>query len=80
MLDDDEWKRVRSLLNTGTEGDKRQRMFAAALREYERITGFHITNPKMGPCLIKVGSPLRKMRETSKNAQSQAVRFMYAPS
>ena len=33
MLDDDERKRVSSLFNTGTEGDSRKRMFAAALHE-----------------------------------------------
>jgi len=71
MLDDDEWKRVSSLFNTGTEGDSRQRMFAVALREHERITGFHETNPnvlydhrisKWGPPCEKCGKPLRTPR------------------
>jgi hypothetical protein len=47
MLDDDEFKRVSSLFNTGTEGDARERMFAPALREYQSITGFHETNPNV---------------------------------
>jgi hypothetical protein len=71
MLDDDEWKCVSSLFNTGTEGDSRQRTFAAALREYERITGFHETNPnvlydhrlsKWGPPCGRCGRPLRTPR------------------
>src|SRR5580693_3722399 len=45
MLDDDEFKLVSSLFNTGTEGDTTERMFGPALHEYERITGFRETNP-----------------------------------
>lgn len=44
MLDDDEFKRVASLFNTGTEGDIKERMFGPLLREYERITGIHETH------------------------------------
>ena len=45
MLDEDEFKRVSSLRNTGTQGDVRERMFGPALREYQRITGFCEENP-----------------------------------
>jgi hypothetical protein len=45
MLDDEEFKRVKALLRTGTEGDRRERMFGSLLREYERPTGLHETNP-----------------------------------
>ena len=67
MLDDDEFKRVASLFNTGTEGGIRERMFGPLLREYERITGFHETNPNAiyhhvlsmyGPPCAHCGKPL----------------------
>jgi len=45
MLDDDEWRRVSSLFHTGTEGTSKERMYAPALLEYERITSFHEINP-----------------------------------
>ncbi len=45
MLDDNEFKSVSSLLNTGTGGDVRERMFGPVVREYERITGVAETNP-----------------------------------
>jgi hypothetical protein len=45
MLDDNEFKRVSSLLNTGGEGSSREQMFGPLLREYERITGIRETNP-----------------------------------
>jgi hypothetical protein len=45
MLDDDEFKRVSALLNTGSEGSTRERMFGPVLNEYERITGIRETNP-----------------------------------
>ena len=41
MLDDDEFKQVSSLFNTGTEGNSIERMFGPALIEYERLTGIH---------------------------------------
>jgi hypothetical protein len=68
MLDDDEFHLVSSLFNTGTEGGTKERMFAPALREYERITGFHETNPNVlyhhrlsmyGPPCGNCGKPLR---------------------
>lgn len=68
MLDDDEFRRVSSLLHTGADGDRREQMFAPFLREYERITGFHETNPnavfhhvlsKYGPPCVKCKRPLR---------------------
>jgi hypothetical protein len=71
MLDDDEWKRVSSLFHTGTEGNAKERMYAPALLEYERITGFPETNPnvlwdhvlsKYGPACEKCGKPLRTPR------------------
>jgi hypothetical protein len=68
MLDDDEFKRVSALFNRGTEGDARERMFGPLLREYERITGVHETNPNAiyhhvlsmygSPC-TNCGKPLR---------------------
>jgi hypothetical protein len=71
MLDDNEFKLVSSLFNTGTEGDTIERMFAPALREYERITGFHETDPNAlyhhvlsmyGPPCANCGKPLRTPR------------------
>jgi hypothetical protein len=71
MLDDDEFKRVSSLRNTGTEGDNKARMFGPVLREYERITGFSETNPNAiyhhllsmyGPPCAECGKPLRTPR------------------
>jgi hypothetical protein len=68
MLDDDEFRRVSSLIYTGVEGDRREQMFGPVLREYERITGFCETNPnaiyhhvlsKYGPPCLKCGKPLR---------------------
>lgn len=47
MLDDDEWKRVSSLFHKGPEGNQQEQMYALALLEYERITGFHETNPNV---------------------------------
>lgn len=38
---DDEWKRVSSLFRKGPEGNPKEQMYALALSEYERITGFH---------------------------------------
>jgi hypothetical protein len=67
MLDDDEFKLISSLFNTGTAGGTRERMFAPALRGYERITGFRETNPnvlyhhvlsKYGPPCANCGKPL----------------------
>jgi hypothetical protein len=67
MLDDDEFKRVSSLFNTGT-GGIRERMFTPVLREYERITGVRETNPNAvyhhvlsiyGPPCANCGKPLR---------------------
>ena len=71
MLDEDEFKDVSSLLNTGNEGDAKERMFGPFLREYERITGFHETNPNAiyhhvlsmyGPPCTNCGKPLRTPR------------------
>lgn len=68
MLDDDEFKRVSSLLNMGIDGSVRERTFGPLLREYERITGIHETNPNAiyhhklslyGPLCRKCGKPLR---------------------
>jgi len=67
MLDDDEFKRVSSLFNTGA-GEIRERKFGPALREYERITGVRETNPNAlyhhvlsmyGPPCANCGKPLR---------------------
>lgn len=71
MLDDDEWRRVSALFQKGTEGDPKERMYAPALEEYERITGFHETNPnvlwdhvlsKYGPPCERCGKPHRTPR------------------
>src|SRR5579864_7587866 len=71
MLDDDEFKRVSSLLNSGTESGTRERMFGFFLREYESITGRHETNPNAiyhhvlsmyGPPCTNCGKPLRTPR------------------
>jgi hypothetical protein len=68
MLDDHEFKRVMSLLGTGTGEDVRERKFGPVLREYERITGFHETNINAvwhhklslyGPPCRYCGRPLR---------------------
>jgi hypothetical protein len=44
MLDDDEFTGVSALLNTGTEGGTRERMFGPLLSEYVGITGIRETN------------------------------------
>jgi hypothetical protein len=71
MLDDEDFKRVSSLLYKGTEGSIRERMFGPLLREYERITGFHEENPNAiyhhalsmyGPPCANCGKPLRTPR------------------
>ena len=71
MLDDDEFNRVSSLINTGTQGESRERMFGPSLREYERITGIRETNPNSiyhhvlslyGPPCAICGKPLRTPR------------------
>ena len=71
MLDEDEWSRVTSLLNKGPAGETREQMFGPLLREYERITGMHETNPNAvyhhrlstyGPPCAKCGKPLRTCR------------------
>ena len=71
MLDDYEWKRVSSLFHKGPEGNPKEQMYALALREYERITGFHETNPNVlwdhrltswGPPCERCGKPLRTPR------------------
>lgn len=68
MLDDDEFKRVSSLLHTGTEGETKELMFGPLLCEYERITGIRETNPNAiyhhvlsmyGPPCAHCGKPLR---------------------
>lgn len=43
MLDDDEFQLVMSLRDNRISDDIREQ-FGPALREYERITGFHETN------------------------------------
>ena len=71
MLDDHEFQRVSSLLNKGTEGNVRERMFGPLLHEYELIAGFRETNPNAiyhhvlsmyGPPCAKCGKPLRTPR------------------
>jgi len=71
MLNDDEFKRVSSLLYAGTDGELRERMFGPMLLEYERITGIRETNPNAiyhhvlsmyGPPCSNCGKPLRTPR------------------
>ena len=71
MLEDDEFNRVSSLLNTGTEGSARERMFGPPQREYERIAGLREANPNAiyhhvssmyGPPCANCGKPLRTPR------------------
>jgi hypothetical protein len=45
MLDDEEFRQVISFKDKGAGQDVRDQMFGAVLAEYERITGFHETNP-----------------------------------
>ncbi len=68
MLDEDEWLQVRPKIGKGDGTDLRERKFSGFLAEYERITGFHETNPNAvfhhrlalyGPPCKKCGKPLR---------------------
>jgi hypothetical protein len=69
MLDEDEFERVSSLLNT--KGNSQNQIFDRALPEYERITGVRETNPNAifhhrlsiygTPC-ANCGKPLRTPR------------------
>ena len=45
MLDEEEYMRVWALLGKGSSGDDREKKFQIFLKEYERITGHHETNP-----------------------------------
>ena len=65
MLDDEEFQ---SIMYKGEGETLRERMFSALLGEYERVTGFHETNPNAiyhhklslyGPACSKRGKPLR---------------------
>ena len=71
MLDQEEWRRVRPQIDKGTGPELRDRIFGAFLAEYERITGYHETNPNAiwhhqlsfyGPPCAKCGKPLRTPR------------------
>jgi hypothetical protein len=71
LLDGGECKRVSSFFHRGPEGNPKEQVHALALREYERITGFHETNPNVlwdhvlsrwGPPCEKCGKPLRTPR------------------
>src|SRR6266850_2535028 len=68
MPDDEEFRQVVSFKDKGPGQYVRDRMFGAVLREYERITGFHETNPNAiyhhhlsiyGPPCSSCGKPLR---------------------
>src|SRR5579884_138403 len=70
MLDEDEYRQVMSVRGSGT-GNLHERQFGPVLREYERITGFHETNPNAvyhhllslyGPPCSNCGKPLRTPR------------------
>lgn len=67
MLDQDEWGRFSSLSHKGPDGNRKQQMYALALREYERITDVQENDPDVlrdrvlsnhGPG-EKYGKPLR---------------------
>jgi len=69
MLDDDEFKRVTSLIDV--KGHGKDKIFSAMVREYERITGVKDENPNAiyhhklsmyGPPCAKCGKPLRSQR------------------
>jgi hypothetical protein len=45
MPEPDEVNQVFALVNSGVSADPFEREWGPALREYERITGFHETNP-----------------------------------
>jgi hypothetical protein len=71
MLDDEEFRQVLSFWDKGAGATDRERKFGAMMREYERITGFHETNPNAiyhhhvsiyGPPCSKCGKPLRTPR------------------
>jgi hypothetical protein len=79
MLDDEEFQSITSLRYKGEGEILRERMFSALLREYERVTGFHETNPNaiyhhklsLWPCLLQV-------RETFAHAQCESMRIVHA--
>jgi hypothetical protein len=71
MLDDAEFQQVMAFKGEGAGKSIIDREFSAMLQEYERITGFHETNPNAsyhhqlsiyGPPCGKCGKPLRTPR------------------
>lgn len=74
MLDEDEYRLVKSNYGEKGSGSKAEiveRFYGPVLREYERITGFHETNPiavhhhrlsLYGPPCSKCAKPLRTPR------------------
>jgi len=71
MPDADEYRQVAALLDQGRGESRREQIFGAFLQEYERITGYHETNPNAlfhhrislygSPC-AHCGKPLRTPR------------------
>ena len=68
MLDDEEYRTVISLRGTGKHGTIVEKIYGPVLAEYERITGFHETNPNAiyhhrisdyGPSCPSCSKPLR---------------------
>jgi hypothetical protein len=76
MLDENEYRLVTSKYGekgSGSKAEIAERFYSPVLREYERITGFHETNPNAvrhhrlslyGPPCSKCAKPLRTPRAT----------------
>jgi hypothetical protein len=79
MLDDEEFKRVSKLRNSGTEGGIKERMFGPLLREYERITGIAKANPNAiyHHVLSMYGPPCKKCGKPMRTSKGKVVQFVH---
>ncbi len=86
MLEEEEFKHVTSLRGTGTEGDLRERQFGPVLREYERITGFRETNPRISrdkserrlpSSIVTLRSTLSALRKAPADASIKNLRVLH---